>query len=415
MPRSATVVALATLALPGAVAAQFLIAADSATAQLVAFNPFDGSVIDPAMFAIANTTHVAAIDVNGEIWLTEQLGDRITRRDFLGTTLGTIGPTFAGGGLDNIRGLAFVNGLVYVTNGGNQNGATANSVVVLDPAGNHVQTFSVSGLANSPFAVLPFQGELLVSGFNNNRDIYRFTLAGNPIGVFHDSPAISPAHGLALAGDGNVWCVGFTTANVCKLDATTGAIITSFPVLAGSAPRGVFELGNGNVMWTNSFGVHVYDVVAQTSSQVFAGTCNHISLYGAGSTTATAAPYGAGCGGLSMNALGLPLLGNTTFALRANQVPPSSPIAFFAFGSGVSNPGIDLTGIGMPGCSSYTSFDLGLFGGSPASGGFSTFGVPIPNDPLLTGVTLATQGVSFSTSTALGLASSNGVTLVLGS
>src|SRR5262245_63489306 len=45
-----------------------------------------------SLFAIPNTVQVGAIEVNGEIWITEQTGDRITRRDITGTVLGTIGP-----------------------------------------------------------------------------------------------------------------------------------------------------------------------------------------------------------------------------------------------------------------------------------------------------------------------------------
>ena len=402
---------LATFLAAGAAPAQILIIPDATSDALVAFDPTNGSLVSASLFAIPNTVQVGAIDVNDEIWITEQTGDRITRRDITGTVLGTIGPTFPGGGLDNIRGLACVGGNVYVTNGGSLNGATANSVVILDAAGNHVSTFSVNTLATSPFAVLGFQGDILVSGFSNNKDVYRFTLAGAPVGIFHDSATISPAHGLALASDGNVWCVGFTTANVCKLDAATGAVLTSFP--APNTPRGVYELGNGNVMWTNGNGVNIFDVTTLTSSLVFPGACYHIARY-AGGPSATTMAYGTGCDGLALVNHGLPLLGNASFALRVNNVPAVSPLGLFGFGTLAVNPGVDLTIIGMPGCFGYTSLDLGLFTGSLVAGGSSTMSLPIPMDPALGGLTLASQGVSLSLLTPLGLAASNGLTLVLG-
>lgn len=402
---------LVTLFIAGAASAQLLITTDATSDALVAFDPANGALISASLFAIPNTVQVGAIDVNDEIWITEQTGDRITRRDFTGTVLSTIGPTFPGGGLDNIRGLACVGDKVYVTNAGNLNGATANSIVILDTAGNHVSTFSVNTFATSPFAVLGFQGDILVSGFSNANDVYRFSLTGAPLGVFHNTTTISPAHGLALAGDGNVWCVGFTTANVCKLDATTGALLTSFA--APNTPRGVYELGNGNVMWTNGNGVNIYNVATATSSLVFAGACYHLALYQGGPNACTMA-YGSGCDGLTLVNNVRPSLGNASFALRVNNVPAVSPVGLFGFGTVGLNPGIDLTGAGMPGCFGYTSLDIGLFTGSLVAGGSSTMPLAIPNNPALGGFTLAAQGVSFSLATPLGLAASNGLTLLLG-
>lgn len=401
---------LTSLLLTAGAPAQILITTDATSDMVVAFNPYDGSLVNPALFAIPNTVQVSAIDVNGEIWISEQTGDRITRRDSTGVVLGTIGPTFTGGGLDNIRGIAYVGGLIYVTNAGTANGAPGNAIVVFDPAGNFVQSFSVNTLATSPFAVLGFQGDILVSGFSNNKDIYRFSLNGTPISVFHDSATISPAHGLARARDGNVWCVGFTTANICKLDATTGNVLSSFA--APSTPRGVYELGNGNVMWTNGSGVNIYDVTTQQSTNVFSGACYHINLYGGPSAAATA--YGTGCDGLTLAASGLPVLGNNGFGMVATGVPAISPVVLFGFGAVAVNPGIDLTPVGMAGCFGYTDLSIGLFGGTPVVGASSTMSFAIPSTATLAGTAFSSQGLSFSLTTSLGLASSNGVSLVLG-
>jgi hypothetical protein len=130
-------------------------------------------------------------------------------------------------------------------------------------------------------------------------------------------------------------------------------------------------------------------------------------------TTAGAFPYGSGCDGLVLGANGAPTLGNATFELALANVPAVSPLAFFAFGSSAVNPGVDLGVIGMTGCFSYTAFDLGLFGPSVVIGGTATFALPIPNVPALTGTLIASQGVSFSAANPAGLASSNGLQLVL--
>jgi hypothetical protein len=47
-----------------------------------------------------------------------------------------------------------------------------------------------------------------------------------------------------------------------------GRLLT--PVLPSGA-RGVFQLGNGNILWTNSAGAHIYDVGMGSSSLVYAG------------------------------------------------------------------------------------------------------------------------------------------------
>lgn len=131
-----------------------------------------------------------------------------------------------------------------------------------------------------------------------------------------------------------------------------------------------------------------------------------------GSTAATFA-YGSGCDGLTLGANGVPAIGNPLFELVAGNVPAASPLVFFAFGSASVNPGLDLTVIGMPGCASHTSFDLGLFGPSVVLAGSGTLQLPIPNDPALNGASLASQAVSFSTATPIGLAVSNGLKLVI--
>src|SRR5690606_19505163 len=150
--KSKTLPLIAALALSSAVSAQELLMANSTLDTLVSFSPVDGSIINSNLFAIPNTTQVSAIDVNGEIWISHQTSDLVTRYDGAGNVLGTIGPTFTGGGLDNIRGMAYIGGLVYVTNSGTQNGAPGPAVQVFDSAGNFILTIATAGLSPSPFS-----------------------------------------------------------------------------------------------------------------------------------------------------------------------------------------------------------------------------------------------------------------------
>jgi hypothetical protein len=130
--------------------------------------------------------------------------------------------------------LALINGVVYVTNDGTANGATADSLVLLDTSGNHLSTVALTNTV-SPFGVMAFQGDILVSGSSNSQDVFRYTLAGAPVGTFHDSATLNFVNQISLASDGNVWVNCLTSTNVVKLDATTGAPLMSFPAAAGAA------------------------------------------------------------------------------------------------------------------------------------------------------------------------------------
>ncbi|MBL8754533.1 MAG: DUF4623 domain-containing protein [Planctomycetes bacterium] len=130
--------------------------------------------------------------------------------------------------------------------------------------------------------------------------------------------------------------------------------------------------------------------------------------------SAAVANNGAGCDGLVFGANGVPSLGNATFEFAVANLSLVSPVGLVAFGSASIPGGIDLTGLGMPGCFSYTSFDLNLYTGGPTIAGVSLFPLPIPNNPALAGGSLSAQGVGFTLSNAFGLATSNGLDLTFG-
>jgi len=258
--------ALGALALTGATTAQMVVTTNTNTDTLVGFSPVDGTLITTNVFAVQDTVQTSAIAVGTEIWVSEQSGDRVVRYDHSGNIVGVIGPTFPGGGFDNIRNMTLIGGIVYVTNDGANNGATADSLVLLDTAGNHVLTFALTNTV-SPWCVIPWQGDILVStGLGSTDDIHRYTPFGTSVGTFSNGTP-NFLQQIAPSSDGNVWAAAFSTNQVVKLDATTGAVLLSFPA---SSARGVFELQNGNVLWTGN-GVSIYDVGTGLSTQVLAG------------------------------------------------------------------------------------------------------------------------------------------------
>jgi hypothetical protein len=286
---------LALLAFGSAANAQMVVATNTVTDSVVGFSPVDGSVVEPFVFAVRDYVQVSAIAVGLEVWVSEQIPDRITRYDHGGNVLGIIGPLFPGGRFDNIRGLTLIGSTVYVCNSEGDNGATANSLVLLDTSGNHLSTIPLSN-SPSPYHVLPFQGDILVSSSSGGNDVHRYTTAGVSVGAFHNSSGLNFTYQLCLASDGNVWAAGFSNDVVVKLNAATGAIMSSFP-----APdvRGVFELQNGNVLWTGQAGAHVYDVGTMTSTLVYAGSSQQLNVIPTG--VSFNRKYGIGCHDVSQD------------------------------------------------------------------------------------------------------------------
>lgn len=247
----------------GAANAQYVMMADSTNNRMVLFNPFDGSLVNSNYFGLAGGTPVHALQVNNEIWVSEQIGDRIARFDVFGNSLGAIT-----GGLDNIRGMGLVNNTVYVTNSGTQNGAPGNSIVMFDTAGNNMGAFSTVGTAPSPFGILAYRDDILVSSSSANDDIHQFSLTGASLGTFHNTTNLNFGQQMAYAANGDILAAGFSSNNVVRLDADTGALLGSF---TASGARGVYQLGNGNIMWTSSAGAFVFDVNTGGSSLIYAG------------------------------------------------------------------------------------------------------------------------------------------------
>lgn len=243
--------------------AQFVMMADSTNNRMVLFDPFNGSVVNADYFGLQGGTTVHAMQVGNEIWVSEQIGDRVSRWSLTGSYLGAIS-----GGLDNIRGMGMIGNTVYVTNAGTANSAPGAAVVMFDTEGSNMGFFSTAGLAPSPFGVLAYQGGMLVSSSSANDDIHHFDLEGASVGTFHNSSVLNFAEQMAYASNGDILVAGFSSNNIVRLNAATGDVISTF---TASGARGVYQLGNGNIMWTNSAGAHIFDVNTGGSSLVYAG------------------------------------------------------------------------------------------------------------------------------------------------
>ena len=243
---------------PEAKAADFLMIPDSQSDRVLLFDDSDGSLVNDNFIDGAGlfTTPLNAIQVNEEIWVSDQVADSIFRFDLQGNYKSAIT-----GGLDNIRGMEFVDNKIYVSNSGTNNNAPGEAVVTFDTNGNNLGSFATG----DPYDVLSYNGELLINDINRDddggEDIDRYSFDANFVSNFHDSDGetgIDFPQQMAVRSNGNLIVGGFSAPGGIYEYDENGNQVGFFDGNSGVAfrgIRGVYELGNGNVLWTGGDGV----------------------------------------------------------------------------------------------------------------------------------------------------------------
>ena len=161
-----------------------------------------------------------------------------------------------------------------------------------------------------------------------------------------------------------------------RLEVASGVVIANFGGTYGVSDGTVFTGAIADV----DRGLYIsYREGLTVLSDARPFTWDLMTFVSQGSARATA--YGVGCDNLSLTTTGAPTIGNPTFSLDVNNIG-AIPLAFVAFGSNATNPGLDLSIIGMPGCFGYTA-DLGLYPTGPAG---RRRGLDGPADPELADV-----------------------------
>jgi hypothetical protein len=190
---------------------------------------------------------------------------------------------------------------------------------------------------------------------------------------------------------------GITPGGGVTAPAASDLFVTPGPTVVVSTTDTTYEL------WTVplSFDIASASVVMQPLNPGYLFTASN------GTSCATATTNGAGCGGLSMTAANLPIVGSSDFRLDLAGVT-LPPLALMAFGSAaIPAPGIPLGG----GCSALMNFDIGAFGLT----GPNNFTLPIPNSASFIGATLGIQGVELLLTPATPpFRVSNGISVVVG-
>jgi hypothetical protein len=233
-----------------------LLVPNTALPGVAAFDPQTGDLIDPAFITyprnLGTTTHIILNQAQDGFLVSSQGDDVVYSFDLDGQYEGVFAPI---GGRDtavmaNLRGMTISPwGTLLVTS------ANGNKVVEFDAGGNYLRDFIASnaGGVSGPWYLVFRENDLLLSASGGN--IYRYDHSGQPLSVWDDD--INFPQQMYRQGNGNILTAAFSSpAGVWESDPN-GALVGRYTGVVGN--RGVHLLGNGNILTTNSGGVHEID------------------------------------------------------------------------------------------------------------------------------------------------------------
>lgn len=231
-------------------AQQVLLIPDSDADTVGTYNPFDGSQLDADFIVSAGemVTPLNAIDSgNQTIFLSDQGADAVFEYGFDGTFLGVVLDE-DNNGIDNICGITMNNGNLLASIG---QGAFADTIQRFDLMGG--QSTVISGVG--PFDVFVRNDDILVSNVSGTGQVESYDING--VQNFEFDSDISFPEQITEAPNGDIVVGGFIApSGVYRYDAA-GTQIGFWDV--GTSVRGVYVLGNGNILYTSSTGVFSLD------------------------------------------------------------------------------------------------------------------------------------------------------------
>ena len=270
---------LLTLALPHFAAADnLLLIPDISTTtgkRVLAFSPVDGSLVN-ANFIPRDAVHLTSPkDVvpsgNGTLLVSDQVMNAVYEYSYSGAYLRTV-TSQATSGIQNLRGLAVHNNQIYVTVGA---GTLTNTVQTFAMDGTALGAFATSHF-NSPYDIIFRSGDALISNQGTNT-IDRYDLSGNYLSTFPASGVKFPQQ-ITQEASGNLLVGGFSApAGIYEFDASGNKV----GLYSGASlfPRGAYELGNGNVLFTDGTSVREYNRATNAITTSFTGgNFNYIQL-----------------------------------------------------------------------------------------------------------------------------------------
>jgi len=238
-----------------------LLIPESSNDRVMAFDPQTGDLLDmdfiPPNSTVLSTPINAKLTPWGTISISDQIKDLVQEFDTTGSYIGYLAPV---GGvnhdiLDNMRGHTYKpDGHLLVTCAG---GANQDAIVEFDSSGNYLGNFIANGAGglNGPWDIWYREGDVLVTGGSSPEGIYRFDYNGAFLSIF--SVDADFPHQLVELANGNVAVANWSSPSGVRIHAPDGTTLQLLTGVTGN--RGVWELGNGNILTTNSDGVHELD------------------------------------------------------------------------------------------------------------------------------------------------------------
>lgn len=289
---------------------------DSDTGDIV-----DADFID--LEAINAGTPKAILQVGQEIWITDQIEDRIDQFDLDGTHLGAIS-----GGLDNIKGLALVDDSeVWVTNDGTSNGAPGEALVRFDLDGNNLGFISTG--ADTSFDIIDHDGHVYLSYIDNDR-IEKRDYDGNVVENIVEPGVVSFIQQIEIA-ETDIYAAVFSNGTnpngLYQFALDDGSIIDSW---SEGSLRGVKVLGNGEILYSSGSGVFRLDPATGTSTMISAGSAQYFGVINFGDCDTPDTPTGEADQSFSPGAMLDDIVvtpSNVTwFATEADAMSGSNPL-----------------------------------------------------------------------------------------
>ncbi|MEM9373590.1 MAG: PEP-CTERM sorting domain-containing protein [Planctomycetota bacterium] len=241
-----------------------LMIVDSGLDRVVLLDSEDGSVLNTNWIDIAaaaasdgytgGLTPKEAIVVGTEVWVSDQVADRIWRFDTVTQSyLGSIGGDT--GDLNNIRGMHQFGNTVYVAMGSDSDNFDEGIITIDAMTGAITGQFNGRDPADtSYFDVNFYNGNLLVSNSDTGNDgLEIYSIDGSYLGNLVTSDGetgIDFAQQINRTEDGNLLVGGFSTPSGVYMYDMFG---NDLGIVAGAdaGTRAGYELGNGEIIWTN--------------------------------------------------------------------------------------------------------------------------------------------------------------------
>jgi hypothetical protein len=263
----------------------YLFISESSNNSVMLLNFNTGDLINPAFIPPQSNLSLpkqARQSPRNTISISDQTEDVVFDYDTSGSLIGIFAPSIGPhtGILDNVRGHNYNpdnNHLVVC----NAQGGNFNRIVEFDTAGNYLGIFieANSGGLLGPFDIIFRTNDVLVTGSTSSA-AHRYDLNGNYLDDF--ATYILFPQQMVEFPNGDIGIASFGSSGGLKIYDQSGILVNEFNSVSGV--RGVHYLGNGNIIVTNSAGVHEIDgttgdfirtIVAGVSAQ-YVSACDFV-------------------------------------------------------------------------------------------------------------------------------------------